>query len=66
VWYKFPFVDQVLNGILSHVMLRETGNEHLTDVQLTDKDKNYYSEGVELPSEQKGYIKLTIHRSYEQ
>jgi hypothetical protein len=55
VWYKLPFVDQVLNGILSHVMLRETetGNE-----QLTDKDKNYYSEGVELPSEQKGYIKL--------
>jgi hypothetical protein len=40
-------------------MLRETetGNE-----QLTDKDKNYYSEGVELPSEQKGYIKLTIYR----
>ncbi len=57
MWYKLPFVDQMLNEILSHVMLRETGNE-----QLTDKDKNYYSEGVELPSEQKGYIKLTIHR----
>jgi hypothetical protein len=43
----------MLNVILSHVTLRETGNE-----QQTDKDKNYYSEGVELPSEQKGYIKL--------
>jgi hypothetical protein len=53
VWNKLPFVAQVLNVILSHVTLRETGTE-----QQTDKDKNYYSEGVELPSEQKGYIKL--------
>jgi hypothetical protein len=52
VWNKLPFVTQVLNGILSHVTLRETGTE-----QQTDKDKNYYSEGVELPSKQKGYIK---------
>jgi hypothetical protein len=56
---KIPLLDQVLNVIFSHVMLREAGMERRAD---KDKMRNYSFEEEELPSIHKAKLRFTIYR----